>query len=627
MKAFQLKVVIKNSKPPIWRRIIVPAGITFSQLSMILNEAMGWCGYHLFEFEFYHLQLNIIEGADDFFDGAFDCIEASETYIREYLEENDWFTYTYDLGDDWQHRVTVEKILDDYELDYPQVIKYKGDCPVEDCGGIYGYYDYMDAVNDPDYPDREDYLDWLEMQGYPHIYDMDAVNEEMKKEFFYRWGKGENRCQELIYRDHFDGKKGLRATRNDKNQLESLALLRTKEIREKMDEVLRELSQLEEDAKYWDDSLGNADSYYWDDSLKSVFEDFSKENILEMAKRKNVKGLSNCKKEKLIEKLVEHMLQPEKMENYFSYLGDGAITSFEDLLSGETIYESTFQDYLADLYMAGYVSMLENGRYVVTLDVAEAYKQILCEEFQRKREKYSAVISTLRAMTLLNGITPVSVILETLKSCFGLDLTKEKLKEFIQDIPGEYAEFIMKMDRVYHVNLWPNDRGILSAKLKQGYYIPTRKEVMDMSVNGCLSDNQQLRKMIQYLYKEVGADKEMADMAGKEIQRAICGGCTISDVFSILGEMEIFFDNDFQMRRFMPFYDELWNNSRMVINNGYTPNEINKLTKNIPLTMDDAKYSDNVISLEEARKNRVYPNDPCPCGSGKKYKHCCKNKK
>lgn len=46
MKAFQLKIAIKNSKPPIWRRVIVPAGITFSQLSLILNEVMGWSGYH-----------------------------------------------------------------------------------------------------------------------------------------------------------------------------------------------------------------------------------------------------------------------------------------------------------------------------------------------------------------------------------------------------------------------------------------------------------------------------------------------------------------------------------------------------------------------------------------------------
>ena len=26
------------------------------------------------------------------------------------------------------------------------------------------------------------------------------------------------------------------------------------------------------------------------------------------------------------------------------------------------------------------------------------------------------------------------------------------------------------------------------------------------------------------------------------------------------------------------------------------------------------------------KKDKVYPNDPCPCGSGKKYKKCCGRK-
>ncbi|MDO4677688.1 MAG: plasmid pRiA4b ORF-3 family protein, partial [Eubacteriales bacterium] len=55
MKAYQLKIQIKNSHPPIWRRLIVPAGLSFSQLAVILNEAMGWCGYHLFCFELYQV--------------------------------------------------------------------------------------------------------------------------------------------------------------------------------------------------------------------------------------------------------------------------------------------------------------------------------------------------------------------------------------------------------------------------------------------------------------------------------------------------------------------------------------------------------------------------------------------
>ena len=150
--------------------------------------------------------------------GPYDYLEASTTYIREYLEENDWFTYTYDLGDDWQHRVTIEKILDDYDYNYPQVLKYKGNCPPEDCGGIYGYYEYLDIISDKDHPEYEERLAWMEMQGYPCEYDMEGVNARLREQFFYKWGKGEKRLQGVIYEEFFDGKYGLNASKRDKNK-------------------------------------------------------------------------------------------------------------------------------------------------------------------------------------------------------------------------------------------------------------------------------------------------------------------------------------------------------------------------------------------------------------------------
>ena len=102
MKAYQMKIAIKNSHPPIWRRFIVPAGLSFSQLSIVLNGVMGWCGYHLFKFEFYHLRLNIKEKYEDFIGlGEEEQLEASETIIDPFMEQEDWFSYIYDFGDYW----------------------------------------------------------------------------------------------------------------------------------------------------------------------------------------------------------------------------------------------------------------------------------------------------------------------------------------------------------------------------------------------------------------------------------------------------------------------------------------------------------------------------------------------
>src|SRR5262244_1380260 len=47
---YQIKVTLKGSKPPIWRRIQITSDITLVQLHRILQRVMGWEGSHLYQF-------------------------------------------------------------------------------------------------------------------------------------------------------------------------------------------------------------------------------------------------------------------------------------------------------------------------------------------------------------------------------------------------------------------------------------------------------------------------------------------------------------------------------------------------------------------------------------------------
>ena len=47
---YQLKVTLRDSHPPIWRRLRVPGNSTLYTLHQILQVAMGWTDSHLHEF-------------------------------------------------------------------------------------------------------------------------------------------------------------------------------------------------------------------------------------------------------------------------------------------------------------------------------------------------------------------------------------------------------------------------------------------------------------------------------------------------------------------------------------------------------------------------------------------------
>lgn len=184
MKAYQLKIQIKNSHPPIWRRVVVPSGITFQELAEILNITMGWIGYHMHCFEFFRLGISVEMKTDelDFFeDMNEESLDEEETVIDAFLERENNFTYVYDFGDNWEHKVTVEKVLEDCEYSYAKVLKYKGETPYEDCGGIYGYYEMQDILSNPKHSQYREIKEWVGEQ-LTQKYDLEGINEVLSRQ-------------------------------------------------------------------------------------------------------------------------------------------------------------------------------------------------------------------------------------------------------------------------------------------------------------------------------------------------------------------------------------------------------------------------------------------------------------
>lgn len=140
MNAYQLKIVMEGSKPPVWRRIMIPDRITFCQLHWTIQVVFGWEDEHLHEFTFPDSNIRITD-ENDYPCGGNERDLSEDTIIDDFIQEGSWFRYTYDFGDNWRHRITVEKVIEGYDKRYPQIVKFKGENYEEDSGGIYGYWE------------------------------------------------------------------------------------------------------------------------------------------------------------------------------------------------------------------------------------------------------------------------------------------------------------------------------------------------------------------------------------------------------------------------------------------------------------------------------------------------------
>lgn len=174
---FQLKVTLLGTSPPIWRRLLVPAGLTLAQLHDVLQTAMGWQDCHMHEFRAGQRHFGQ-PNPDDQLMGLPPVENERTVRLSSVLGRvGAKIIYTYDLGDSWEHGLVLEKRLSrDPNTAYPVCTGGQLACPPEDCGGIGGFYDLLDALGDPAHDQYDELRDWVGDDYDPDAFSVDHVN-------------------------------------------------------------------------------------------------------------------------------------------------------------------------------------------------------------------------------------------------------------------------------------------------------------------------------------------------------------------------------------------------------------------------------------------------------------------
>ena len=174
---YQLKIILRDTKPSIWRRIELPGNTRLNDLHLMIQAAMGWYNCYLHSF-------TIGEETYGMYDDELDVDYEDE---REYRlqdvvgREHIKFTYTYDFGDNWAHDVIVERIaLPETGVEYPQCTAGARACPPEDVGSTCGYDEFLKAIRNPKHEEHDSFLEWVGGKFDPEAFDVGEADASVK---------------------------------------------------------------------------------------------------------------------------------------------------------------------------------------------------------------------------------------------------------------------------------------------------------------------------------------------------------------------------------------------------------------------------------------------------------------
>ncbi|MFX3630336.1 MAG: plasmid pRiA4b ORF-3 family protein [Ectobacillus sp.] len=146
---YQIKATLNTERKPVWREVMIDPGMTFAQLHHLLQMIMHWNDYHLHVFRAYslpkgrkehpsklppHIRGEVFYEIGNPYEGG----EEQDHYYDEEAEKvSDWLTaeapslmYYYDFGEDWQLKITLERVVE--ETPFPYCAAAMNEAPPED---------------------------------------------------------------------------------------------------------------------------------------------------------------------------------------------------------------------------------------------------------------------------------------------------------------------------------------------------------------------------------------------------------------------------------------------------------------------------------------------------------------
>ncbi|MGC4377670.1 SEC-C metal-binding domain-containing protein [Fictibacillus sp. Mic-4] len=363
--------------------------------------------------------------------------------------------------------------------------------------------------------------------------------------------------------------------------------------------------------------------------LYTILRSLTKNELDVIRKNLNLRGMSSLKKDELAReleraipicfKLVLSVFDQERYELIRKIIKNSGVLPIDDEFPISKI-ES----------LMGYgiiFPVIKKEKKILTIptELCVEFEHIDDTELQEKIRRNTEWILLTHGLLYYYGVLNTSKILDRIRS-----LTEQKVEI------GEYLHVIHTAsdyyDQVRFSNGYLKDHRIFDEKkiIDQhkmrsdiDYYPFSKKQLLKAGVPGYIEKTPAMKKFLRFLLEHYDLTAGETDEIAIQMNNIIHMDLEPSMMFQYLQSRLEFPSFEFVQQLTEKMMD-VYNNSHMWVLKGYTPAELSKKEKTHLNPVPSEPFGQAGTGTKERGNSRkIGRNDPCPCGSGKKYKKCC----
>lgn len=414
--------------------------------------------------------------------------------------------------------------------------------------------------------------------------------------------------------------------------------------------------------------------------LKEYLTKYTKEELLDQARSFEIKKCLGLRKADLIDRIVDTFCAEEMLRSRLACLTKEQMDLFRKAcisptaVSGNEVVDAM----LLYRYWIGYFED-STDRFCVFEDVAVAFSKIDDKAFQLNQCRKGWLVKCIHFFIQYYGMAPIEVIYEMYRQ-----KVKDSIDEMIEilwEMPIDIAEScLFTMDKL-GMEGWPKEHLLYSEKgifvhlqlfedeefdyllrqqMDKDFYIPSAQQIDEICRIGYEASSSAYKKLESFFIKKLKFSYEQAVTWCLQVWANSYEGESPSKIINKMTETNIGFEEK-MINELLELLVTAHNNTRMKENRGYKPSEmvrkksVDKMPTIVPASSNAAAIlkdaapqlqamgvpvdlNGNTDVIQTAMfpsglnggpirvEKKIYPNDPCPCGSGKKYKKCCGKK-